>query len=126
MYDVKIINKEAILFDDENEMNIEHLRDEFKHIRYTFDDGNYVCINSFNNIIWFDSDGKIHRDGDIPAYISNDGYMLYKKHGNIHRECGLAIIHEGWLEEYWIDGNIYTKKEYINEINSKYGIIYMI
>ena len=124
MYDVRIINNEAILFEDDIEvMNLEHLRDKYNRIRYEFDDGNYVHIWPNNTIAWFDSDGVYHRDDDMPTHITTNGFMQYCKHGKTHRENGPSIIHSSGKEKYWLEGNIYTKKDYIYKLNSRYGII---
>ena len=125
MYDIRIINDKAILFKDDNQVeNLESLRDEYGYIRYKFNDGSFVHIWDDNTIRWFDSDGNYHRDDDMPAYITTDGYMSYCKHGKLHRECGPARI---WLNgdgHYWIDGLEYTEDEFIKKLNSSYGCIY--
>jgi len=124
MYDVKIINGEAILFDDDNQVEyLEHLRNGFKHIHYYFPDGSYVRIFDDNSILWYDSDDMNHREGDMPAQITTNGYMSYWKHGKFHRECGPAVIWPSGRVEYYLDDVEYTKEEYINKLNSDHGII---
>ena len=125
MYDVKIINNEAILFEDDNQVeNLESLRNNGK-IHYYFPDGSFVCIWDNNTIEWFDSDGWKHRDGDMPAFITTTGYMSYRKHGKLHRSGGAAIIAAYDHEEYWLDNKYYTEDKFINYLNS-YGIIYHV
>lgn len=77
MFDVKIINNEAILFENDIEvMNLEHLRDEDGDIRYTFTDGSYIRIWGDNTILWFDFDDNYHRN-DGPAVIWPNGSVGY-------------------------------------------------
>jgi len=122
MYDVRIINNEPILFEDDNELNLERYRDKYNNIRYVFDDGSLVRIWYDNAIAWFDSNGECHRDGDMPSYTSNI-YMSYQIHGKWHRENGPAVIYPDGSVEYRLDGIKYTKDAYINELISKYGCI---
>jgi len=124
MYDVRIINNEAILFDDDNMINLEHLRNGNGNIRYNFTDGSYVRIWVDNNILWFDSAGLCHRDDDMPAYIQTNGYITYCKHGKGHRECGPSVIWPDGEGQYWLVGIEYVKNEFIEQINSNYGMIY--
>lgn len=117
MFDVRIIDEKAVLFEnDVDVINLESLRNEVDNIRYDFPDGSYVIIYSDNGIQWFDSDGKYHRDGNMPACINTDGYIEYRKHDKIHRECGPACIWPDGSIEYWLDGKYYTKEEYQAEI----------
>ena len=117
MYDVKIINNEAFLFRDTIKMkNLESLRLDGL-ILYEFNDGSYVTINSINLIEWYDSDGKQHRDGDMPALISTNGYMMYSNHDKIHRVGGPAFIRDDGSVAYWLDGVYYPdEEEYKNRV----------
>jgi len=123
MHDVRIINNEAVLFDGDIEMNLEPYRKN-DDIRYDFDDDSYVSISRYNTISWHGSNGFFHRDGDIPAIILHHGDMVYCKHGKTHRENGPARIRDDGDVEYWIDDIEYTKDQYINKLNSNYGMIY--
>jgi len=125
MYDVQIINNEAILFDG-IEVNLECLRYTSGYIYYEFEDGNTVRICPDNFIIWCDSNGNLHREGDMPAFIGPDGYMAYYKNNKCHREYGPAIIYSSDREKYWLDSKRYAKKDYINKLNSNYGCIYHV
>ena len=122
MFDVRIINDEAILFEDDIEVkNLEYLRDEDGDIKYDFPDGNYVTIDSDNDIEWCDSDDREHRDGDMPSTIRAGGNITYCKHGKIHRECGPATSTK--RQQYWLNHNTYDKNGYIDVLNANYGII---
>lgn len=120
MFDIQIINNEAVLFNDDDNyivpVNLESLRDNNGKILYNLPDGSYVWIWSDNSITWLDSNGKPHRDGDMPTYIETNGYMQYCNHGEFHRIGGPACIWPNGREEYWIDGKYYTKKDYESEM----------
>ena len=114
MFDVQFNEKgEAVLFEDNIEvLNLETIRDKDGHIRYNFPDGRHIEIWANNTIVWCDSAGEIHRDGDMPAFIRIDGYMAYCNHGNTHRINGPARIWRDGTVEYWIDGEYYTNEDY--------------
>ena len=120
MFDVRIINNEAVLFEDGVEvMNLEHLRDVDNHILYVFHDGSYVRIYSNHDIVWYDGDDNGNREDDMPSYIATDGYLQYLKHGTTHRDNGPAIIHPDGSKEYWLDNIRYTKEEYDAEMEKR-------
>jgi len=124
MYEVRIINNQAILFEDDNQVeNLEQYRNECNNIRYKFHDGSYINIRSDNAIIWHDYYGEYHREGDMPAFIYTNGHMEYWKHGKLYRIGGPAVIWSNGSVEYWLDDIEYTKDAYINKINSNYGCI---
>ena len=112
MFDVRIMDNDAVLFDGDIEvMNLEHLRKDGE-IQYDFPDGSYVNIFSNNSIIWFDSDCNLHRDGDMPTIICTNGRRAYHKNGKLHRVGGPARIWEDGYEEYYLDDIEYTKEEF--------------
>jgi hypothetical protein len=44
-------------------------------------------VNHYGDQYWFDTMGRYHRDGDLPAYINNeDEYQEWYQHGKIHRD----------------------------------------
>ena len=52
--------------------------------------------------------GERHRDGDQPAYIWSDGYKEYWKNGERHRDGDQpAIIDSDGAEEYWKNGELH-------------------
>ena len=124
MYTVRIINNEAVLFENDIEVeNLEKYRDKNDEIRHKISDGSHVLIWESNAIIWYDSDDKWHRDGDMPAFITTDGHMVYYKHDKLHREYGPASLNYVEGEEYYLDNIEYSYDEYIMKLNSSYGII---
>ena len=40
---------------------------------------------------WF-KDGKLHRDGDLPAVITSDGTRIWYRHGKRHRDGDLPAV----------------------------------
>jgi hypothetical protein len=46
---------------------------------------------------WYDGDGKLHRNCDLPAWVEQDGWQAWYKHGQQHRDGDMAA-------EMWPDG----------------------
>lgn len=42
---------------------------------------------------WTDEDGLLHRDGDLPAMIEDNGCKYWFKHGKLSRDDGPAWTH---------------------------------
>ena len=62
-----------------------------------------VFANALNKNVWKDSDGKLHRDGDLPAQVWANGTQYWYQHGKMHRDGDLpaAIYSNGtmtWFE----------------------------
>ena len=111
MFDVRIINGEAVLLENDVEvMNLEPYRNN-GDIRYTFDDGSSVRIWYDNSIAWFDPYGKLHREFG-PAIIYRDGYSENWRRYNTFGSSPIDIIHDDGKEEYWLYGKRYTKNEF--------------
>jgi hypothetical protein len=82
---------------------------------------------------WLDADGKLHRDGDLPAVVCANGRQQWWKHGKRHRDGDLpavmwpsgarfwyqhgqqhrdgdlpAVVHtsgtQKWWKQWWVDG----------------------
>jgi hypothetical protein len=54
---------------------------------------------------WYDRDGWLHRDNDLPAFTRSYGYEEYYTHGLFHRDGGKpAIIHQDGCVEFWLHG----------------------
>ncbi len=69
-----------------------------KQIRIIESDGNYIDM-------FYDEDGKLHRDGDLPAMCDTRGYQKFYYHGVVHRgHFSPAIIHRDGSYEYWVFG----------------------
>ena len=79
-------------------------------------------INKWGNKIWKNSEGKLHRDGDLPAFITYDGkgYCWYRN-GNFHRDHNLpAEIHFDNFCRWWINGVIIKDKYCTQEEAEEY------
>lgn len=48
--------------------------------------------------------GKVHRNADLPAIVSEDGYKAWYKNGMLHRIGKPAIIYPSGTEEYFKNG----------------------
>lgn len=96
-------------------------------------DGHVLC--RFSNLTkkesWYDSDGRLHRDGDLPAEIDHRGHMKrwythgvltkvltfvgllyhYDKDGKIHREGDLPAVYdesdEDGIKQWYRHGKMY-------------------
>lgn len=57
--------------------------------------------------------GKPHRDGDLPAMITPNGTKCWYKEGKLHREGGKpAIVYTNGKTEQWVDGKfVFPKKK---------------
>jgi hypothetical protein len=55
--------------------------------------------------------GLMHRDGDMPAYVGYDGtqlvFRVWYQRGNVHRENAPAVINEDGAVEFWSNGKRY-------------------
>jgi hypothetical protein len=52
---------------------------------------------------WFDADGKLHRDGDLPAKVAPHGNYWFR-HGKLHRDGDLPAVvwhgrHTCWFKD---------------------------
>lgn len=62
-------------------------------------------FDRFGNEQWFDSDGLLHRDNDLPAVTYRDGTQEWWVHGKLHRDYDLpAIISCDGIMEWWYEG----------------------
>ena len=66
------------------------------------------CIdrNLDKSFIVYRKNNAIHRDEDLPAYITKDRY-LYFKEGYAHRDNGPAVIKEDGTLEWWKNGKLH-------------------
>jgi hypothetical protein len=91
---------------------------------------------------WYDTDGKYHRDGDLPAVVRNDsrGTEMWYQHGQcqrdndkpaivnaygkqewtqdgqIHRETGPAVINADGTVEFWLNDQQYSIEEWAEKV----------
>jgi len=69
----------------------------------------------YGNKVWYDSDGKFHRD-DGHAVEWTDGGKFWLKHGKYHREDGPAVKWASGNKAYYLEGIQYTEEEYWEKI----------
>ena len=56
-------------------------------------------------IVWNDDNGRIHRDGGLPAIVFYDGTQNWVLNGAMHRDGGLpAIIYPNGECQWWVNG----------------------
>ena len=83
-------------------------------------------INEFGTQIWRNSEGEIHRDGDLPAWIGIGGPYIYYQNGKKHRENNLPaeIYFTGdcywYYHGQWIDYGSDFSNEEIEEFKKPY------
>jgi hypothetical protein len=68
--------------------------------------------NEEKKTVWFDRRGKIHREGDLPAIIWDDGTQEWYRHGDLHRENDKPAIVESNGTKMWY---IFGKKNRHND-----------
>ena len=67
-------------------------------------------IKSKHNTTYRNSDGKCHRDNDLPSVIWSDGEQWWYRDGKRHRDNGPAIIRSNGDKEWWVNGE-FIKRE---------------
>ena len=62
-------------------------------------------IDQFGTQRWYNSDGLLHRDNDLPAVIKANGYQEWRINGALHRDNDKpAIIYPDSSQEWYING----------------------
>ena len=92
-----------------NELFIEDWRYVYRiclHIQpHNYDREAVITANGTQ--IWY-REGKLHKDGDLPAKIFADGTQMWYKKGKFHRERDQpAIIYADGYQEWWQEGKIH-------------------
>jgi hypothetical protein len=68
------------------------------HKPHSIDD--LPIINYDGDQYWY-KEGKLHRDGDLPAVISENGDQIWCKEGKRHRDCDLPAVINGDRDRFW-------------------------
>ncbi len=65
-------------------------------------------VNQNNgNVEWRLSNGKFHRDGDLPAIERPNGAKYWYQNGVLHRDGGQPAIEEpNGTKEWWVNGKL--------------------
>jgi len=62
-------------------------------------------INEFGAKCWYNNAGRLHRDNDLPAYITKRGSKFWWVNGKLHRENDLpAIIYQDGHNAWYVNG----------------------
>jgi hypothetical protein len=64
-----------------------------------------------NGTFHWKKDGKRHRDGDKPAYVSPSGHRSWSIMGRWHRDHGPSLIYSNGDKHYYKIGIFYTCKK---------------
>jgi antitoxin component YwqK of YwqJK toxin-antitoxin module len=69
--------------------------------------GDLPTITRYGDQEWY-KEGKLHRDGDLPARIFPNGDQYWYKEGNLHRDGDLpAYIYAGGDKEWYKEGKLH-------------------
>jgi hypothetical protein len=70
-------------------------------------DGDLPAVESDSGRYWY-KEGKLHRDGDLPAYIDWKGSQYWYKEGKLHRDGDLpAIILSNGNQHWYTQGKLH-------------------
>jgi antitoxin component YwqK of YwqJK toxin-antitoxin module len=58
-------------------------------------------IDKDGNHVWYNRAGQLHRDGDLPAFVSADGDKKWYKEGKLHRDGDLPAVIHGDGTKFW-------------------------
>lgn len=70
---------------------------------HSFDDRPAVIYNNGSSRYWY-RNGKLHRDGDMPAIIISDDTQYWYKNGLLHRHGKPAIVESDGHAVWYQDG----------------------
>ena len=89
-----------------------------KELMAKYNDGSHtrnVAVEAGDAVGWLES-RLIHRDGDKPAVIGVDGFLMWYKNGLRHRLAGPAVIDSNNKFEWWFKGkkiSVKSQEEYL-------------
>lgn len=68
-------------------------------------------VDSAGTKFWYNKEGKLHRDGDLPAVVYPDGGREYYRNGVTHRDRGPAVVmpsfNDSYKVKYYRNGKIH-------------------
>jgi len=71
----------------------------------TFDAMKYRIVRTDHSVIYYNSDGEIHRDNNQPAVILANGYQAWWVNGRLHRDNDKpAVILANGYQAWWVNG----------------------
>jgi hypothetical protein len=57
---------------------------------------------------WWCQHGELHRDGDLPAIVTRDGSQVWYQHGKRHRSFDMpAAVHADGFQSWWKHGKLH-------------------
>lgn len=66
---------------------------------------NHVCdYAELQQTMWYDEQGQLHRDDDLPAIDHSGGMQNWYQHGKLHRDGGPAIMYAGGMQRWYQHG----------------------
>lgn len=90
---------------------------------YYRDEKLFGLVNGDGSEQWFDENGKLHRDGDLPAQVDEDGTTHWYKHGKLHRDGDLpsVILEDGTDGKFWYKNGLMHRDNKMPAYEDKYG-----
>ena len=78
---------------------------------HSYDDSPAVVADNGTYKVWY-KQGKIHREGDLPAITRNEQYQEWYRYGELHRDGDLpAIIGSDNHQEWYKNGELHRDGE---------------
>jgi hypothetical protein len=69
------------------------------------DESSTYCVTDSRGVSrWFDNDGKVHSEGDLPAVVDPRGDKQWFRHGVLHREGGPSYISADGQKVWYSNG----------------------
>ena len=71
-----------------------------------------VVVTGFGTTYWYNQQGKLHREGGLPAIQFADGGKAWYVNSQLHREGGLpAIERADGSKEWWVKDQRVTEEQ---------------
>lgn len=97
--------------------------DRFIHVWYQDDviareNGKPCHVSGNGTRMWFDSKGELHRDGDMPAIVFDDGSMSWRRHGKFHRDGNQPahVMADG--SQQWFTDNVFQHRVQVTNFDA--------
>jgi len=73
---------------------------------HSYDDEPAIVADNGTYKVWY-KQGKIHREGDLPAITRNEIYQEWYKEGELHRDGDLPAIQGNNMREWYKNGKLH-------------------
>ena len=77
---------------------------------HSYDDEPAIVADNGTYKVWY-KQGKIHREGDLPAITRNEIYQEWYKEGELHRDNYLPAIQGNSMRQWYTNGNFIKYEE---------------